>query len=73
MSEQIDVSDNSAIQNPSKVRSCFIRLLRDREIDERTRKKYKKNEKDVIRYFSYVFIDIVLHLAILSGLHECCD
>lgn len=35
---------------PLKVRPCFIRLLRDKDVDQRTRKKYKKNEAEVNIY-----------------------
>lgn len=34
-------------QNPLKVRPCFIRLLRDKELDKHIRKRYKKNETEV--------------------------
>lgn len=37
----------NAAQNPLKVRPCFIRLLRDKELDKHIRKRYKKNETEV--------------------------
>lgn len=39
--------NNATVQNPLKTRSCFIRLLRDKEVEERIRKKYKKNDTEV--------------------------
>lgn len=42
--------NNAHNQKPLKVRPCFIRLLRDKDVDQRTRKKYKKNEAEVNIY-----------------------
>lgn len=43
-----DVPNIDAGQNPTKnVRSCFIRLLRDKELDEHIRKRSKKNDTEV--------------------------
>lgn len=38
-------------QKTLKVRPCFIRLLRDHEVDQRLSKKCKKNETEVNKYF----------------------
>lgn len=43
-----DVPNIDAAQNPTKsVRSCFIRLLRDKDLDEHIRKRSKKNDTEV--------------------------
>lgn len=43
-------------QNPLKVRPCFIRLLRDKELDKHIRKRYKKNESEVIKILSFIHV-----------------
>lgn len=57
-----------AAQNPLKVRPCFIRLLRNKELDTHIRKKYKKSETEVkkknISFISLCFLVIILRLLI---------
>ena len=49
MFEQGNINDenNVSIQKALKVRPCFIRLMRDKEVDQRLSKKCKKNETEV--------------------------
>lgn len=49
MFEQGDCSNenNVFIQKALKVRPCFIRLMRDKEVDQRLSKKCKTNEAEV--------------------------
>lgn len=43
-----DVLDSNVAQNPLKVRPCFIRLFRDKELDKHI-KRCKKSEAEVNR------------------------
>lgn len=43
------VLDDNLGQNPLKVRPCFIRLFRDRDLDKQI-KRCKKNETEVNRH-----------------------
>jgi len=47
-SKQNILMNSNAMQNPLKVRPCFIRLLRDKELDKHI-KRYKKTETEVNR------------------------
>lgn len=38
---------NISLQKTLKVRPCFIRLMRDREVDQRLSKKSRRNETEV--------------------------
>lgn len=44
-----DMFDGNMIQNPLKVRPCFVRVLRDKDLDDHI-KRYKKNDTEVNRY-----------------------
>lgn len=44
---ECNLISDATVQNPLKTKSCFIRLLRDKEVEERIRKKYKKNDTEV--------------------------
>lgn len=44
-----NVLDPNVAQNPLKVRPCFIRLFRDKELDKQI-KRSKKNETEVNRH-----------------------
>lgn len=43
----INNRNNVSVQKALKVRPCFIRLMRDKEVDQRLSKKCKKNETEV--------------------------
>lgn len=47
-----DMFDGNVIQNPLKVRPCFVRVLRDKDLDDHI-KRYKKNDTEVNRYKLY--------------------
>lgn len=45
-----DTLNSNTIQNPLKVRPCFVRVLRDKDLDDHI-KRYKKNDTEVNRNF----------------------
>lgn len=48
MFEQGNINnENVFVQKALKVRPCFIRLMRDKEVDQRLSKKCKKSETEV--------------------------
>lgn len=55
MFEQGDSSAQGSnfFSQKKKVRPCFIRLMRDKEVDQRLSKKSKKNETEVMSYFVF--------------------
>lgn len=50
-------------QNPLKVRPCFIRLLRDKELDKHIRKRYKKNETEVNKKILFIRVFFIPRLS----------
>lgn len=56
--------------NPLKVRPCFIRLLRDKELDKHIRKRYKKNETEVNKKISFIHVFLIIVPRLLKSLSK---
>ena len=56
--EMVEVKSTQVLPSLKKdpIKPCTIRILRDREIDQRIRKKYKKNEARSYIFFSALFL-----------------
>jgi hypothetical protein len=51
-SEMVCVDNVGVLDKKEPIKPCSIRLLRDRDIDQRLRKKCKKNEAGIYAFIS---------------------
>lgn len=66
----INNDNNVAAERALKVRPCFIRLMRDKDVDQRLSKKCKKNEAEVISIlFGILFIILFLKVLVCKNVY----